>query len=125
MVGERHKSEKTVIISNMFEPKQFLVEPKLILEYRSDLRDECTQKCGEVKRVEIYDCHPEGVAAITFAEFESADKCVQLMNGRFFAGRRLTAHHWDGTTKYKVQETEEEAEKRLQMWDEFLEKDDD
>ncbi|XP_054164097.1 HIV Tat-specific factor 1 homolog [Oppia nitens] len=120
---ERPKSEKTVIIKNMFDPKEFLEEPKLILEYRSDLRDECTEKCGSVKRVDIYDCHPEGVAAIVFNEFEGAEQCVQLMNGRFFAGRRLTACHWDGKTRYKIEETEEEAEKRIKQWDEFLERD--
>jgi HIV Tat-specific factor 1 len=105
----------------MFEPKDFESEPKLILEYRTDLRDECSEKCGPVKRVDIYDCHPEGVAAITFNDFECADQCVSLMNGRFFAGRKLSAHVWDGKTKYKIEETEEEAEKRIKQWDQFLE----
>lgn len=124
MVGERAKCEKTVVIKNMFDPKEFLNEPKLILEYRSDLRDECEEKCGSVKRVDVYDCHPEGVAAVVFHEFDSADQCVQLMNGRFFAGRRLTAELWDGKTRYKVEETEEEAEKRIQQWEQFLESED-
>ena len=108
----------------MFDPKEFLREPKLILEYRTDLREECTEKCGEVKRVDVYDCHPEGVSAVSFQEFDSADQCVQLMNGRFFAGRRLTAEHWDGKTRYKIEETEEEAEKRFQQWEQFLESED-
>lgn len=119
--GERGKNEKVVIIKNMFDPKMFETDPKMILEYRSDLREECEEKCGSVKKVEIYDLHPEGVAAITFNEFEDADKCIELMNGRFFAGRRLDAAHWDGKTKYKVQETEEEVEKRMAKWDKFLE----
>jgi len=121
LVGERPKQEKVVVIKNMFDPKMFEADPKLILEYRSDLRDECEQKCGPVRKVEIYDLHPDGVATIAFNEFEDADKCIELMNGRFFAGRKLDATLWDGKTKYKVQETEEEVEKRMKKWDDYLE----
>lgn len=43
------------------------------------------------------------------------------MNRRWFASRQLTAETWDGKTRYKVFETEEELEKRLNNWDKFLE----
>ena len=118
--GSRGKSEMTVILKNMFEVKEFAEDPRLILEYRNDLREECTEKCGPVKKVEIYDNNPEGVAAIHFSDFDHADACIALMNGRFFAGRRLTAESWDGKTRYRVNETEEEAEKRIKEWDKFL-----
>lgn len=106
----------------MFDPKEFENDPRLILDYKNDLRDECSEKCGEVKKVEIYDLHPEGVAAVTFNEFEDADKCVSLMNGRWFAGRQLSAASWDGRTKFKIEETEEEIEARMKKWDDYLEK---
>lgn len=35
--------------------------------------------------------------------------------------RVLKAFTWDGKTKYKVAETEEEEKERLKKWDEFLE----
>ena len=119
--GERPKHEKVVIIKNMFDLKEFESEPRLILEYKNDVRDECNEKCGEVKKVEIFDLHPEGVVAVTFKEFQHAEQCVSVMNGRWFAGRQLTAHLWDGKTRYKIEETEEEIEKRIQKWDQFLE----
>lgn len=122
LIGERGKNEKIVVIKNMFDVSMFEKDPKLILEYRSDLRDECEENCGPVRKVEIYDRHPEGVATIAFNEFEHADKCVELMDGRFFAGRKLDAALWDGKTKFKIRETEEEIEKRLKKWDDFLEK---
>ncbi|KAF7489513.1 HIV Tat-specific factor 1 -like protein [Sarcoptes scabiei] len=122
--GERSKNEKVVVIKNMFDVKIFEKDPKLILEYKSDLQEECEEKCGPVKKVEIFDLHPEGVAMVTFKEFDDADKCVQLMNGRFFAGRKLDSHLWDGKTKYKVQETEEEIEERMKKWDQYLEQQD-
>ena len=43
------------------------------------------------------------------------------MDGRFFAGRRLHAEHWDGITDYQVEETDLEREERLQKWNSFLE----
>lgn len=107
----------------MFSPTEFERDAKLILDYRNDLRDECNEKCGEVKKVEIYDRHVDGVAAVFFKEFDNADACVSLMNGRWFAGRQLISHHWDGKTKYKIKETEEEAEKRIELWEKFLEAD--
>jgi hypothetical protein len=45
--------------------------------------------------------HPEGIAQITMADAEEADLLIQLMNGRFFGQRKLTAETWDGKTKYK------------------------
>lgn len=53
MRGERSKHEKIVIIKNLFEPELFEKEVHLILEYQSDLREECS-KCGTVKKVIIY-----------------------------------------------------------------------
>lgn len=65
--------------------------------------------------------NPKGVVSVTFAEPEMADECINLMNGRWFAARQLKAETWDGKTKYKVVETEEEREKRLKNWEKFLE----
>lgn len=117
---ERPNSQKTVIIKNMFDPVEFEHDASLILEYKTDIREEC-ERFGEVKRVDIYDRHPEGVAAVVFKEFESADQCLEKMHGRWFAQRQLKAELWDGKTKYKIKETQEEAEKRLESWDKFLE----
>ena len=46
------------------------------------------------------------------------------MNGRFFAGRQLSAENWDGRTKYKIKETEEEAERRIEEWTKYLDDED-
>jgi HIV Tat-specific factor 1 len=45
--------------------------------------------------------NPEGVAQIFFKEAEDADKCVELLNNRWFSQRKITAETWDGKTKYK------------------------
>lgn len=120
--GMRSKFENVIVIKNMFDPIEFEQEPTLILEYQKDIREECS-KCGDVKKVVIYDRHPEGIISVSFKEIEQADECVALMNGRWFAGRQLKAETWDGRTKYKIEETAEEAENRLKQWDKFLDDD--
>lgn len=121
--GMRDRHESTVVLKNMFDPKEFESDPTLILEYQKDLREECSQ-FGEVKKVVVYDRHPEGIATVTFKEPEEADACIGRMNGRWFAQRQLSAETWDGRTRYKIFETEEELEERLKKWDDFLEAED-
>ncbi|XP_037945340.1 HIV Tat-specific factor 1-like, partial [Teleopsis dalmanni] len=120
--GERTKNEKVVIIKNLFAPKIFEEEVQLILEYTNDLREECN-KCGTVRKVIIYDRHSEGVAQVNMSTPEEADLVIQMMNGRFFGKRQLSADYWDGKTKYKINESETEVQQRLSNWDEFLETD--
>ncbi|XP_003744108.1 HIV Tat-specific factor 1 [Galendromus occidentalis] len=120
--GERNKWENTVVIRNFFEPQEFDQDPRLVLEYQKDLREECESKFGETKKVVIYDRNPQGVATVTFKDVEHADACITTMKGRFFAGRQLEADHWDGKEKFKIVESEEQLEERMKKWDEFLEK---
>nr|XP_016934246.1 HIV Tat-specific factor 1 [Drosophila suzukii] len=119
MHGERSKNEKTVIIKNLFTPELFEKEVELILEYQNNLREECS-KCGMVRKVVIYDRHPEGVAQINMSSPEEADQVIQMMQGRYFGQRQLSAESWDGKTKYKIDESAVEASERLSKWDEFL-----
>ncbi|XP_017276913.1 HIV Tat-specific factor 1 [Kryptolebias marmoratus] len=116
----RKRHEKVVIIRNMFHPSDFEEDPLVLNEYREDLRTEC-EKFGEVKKVILFDRHPDGVASIAFKEPKEADACVLSFNGRWFGGRQLTAQLWDGTTDYQVEETTREREERLKGWSTFLE----
>ncbi|KAM9847152.1 17S U2 SnRNP complex component HTATSF1 [Aulostomus maculatus] len=116
----RKRHEKVVIIRNMFHPSDFEEDPLVLNEYRDDLRTEC-EKFGGVKKVIIFDRHPDGVASVAFKEPEQADACIQSFNGRWFGGRQLTAQLWDGTTDYQVEETTREREERLKGWSNFLE----
>ncbi|XP_029303644.1 17S U2 SnRNP complex component HTATSF1 [Cottoperca gobio] len=116
----RKRHEKVVIIRNMFHPSDFEEDPLELNEYREDLRTEC-EKFGEVKKVILFDRHPDGVASVAFKEPEQADACIQSFNGRWFGGRQLIAVLWDGTTDYQVEETTREREERLKGWSTFLE----
>ncbi|XP_061658543.1 HIV Tat-specific factor 1 [Syngnathoides biaculeatus] len=116
----RKRHEKVVIVKNMFRPADFEEDPLVLNEYRDDLRSEC-EKFGEVKKVILFDRHPDGVASVAFKELEHADACVASFHGRWFAGRQLAAMLWDGNTDYQVEETSREREERLKAWSSFLE----
>uniref|UniRef100_A0A673JJR2 17S U2 SnRNP complex component HTATSF1 n=1 Tax=Sinocyclocheilus rhinocerous TaxID=307959 RepID=A0A673JJR2_9TELE len=115
----RKRHEKVVIIQNMFHPSDFEEDPLVLNEYRDDLRTEC-EKFGQVKKVIIFDRHPDGVASVAFKEPEEADMCQTALNGRWFGGKKLSAQLWDGVTDYQVEETSREREERLKAWGSFL-----
>ncbi|XP_051539402.1 HIV Tat-specific factor 1 homolog [Myxocyprinus asiaticus] len=115
----RKRHQKVVIIQNMFHPSDFEEDPLVLNEYRDDLRTEC-EKFGQVKKVIIFDRHPDGVASLAFKEPEEADMCQAALNGRWFGGRQLSAQLWDGVTDYQVEETSREREERLKGWTTFL-----
>ncbi|XP_018325265.1 HIV Tat-specific factor 1 [Agrilus planipennis] len=120
--GQRAKHEKVVIIKNAFEPSMFDHDVSLILEIQKDVREECT-KCGVVRKVVIFDRHPEGVVQVNMKSAEEADEVIQLVNGRFYNKKQLSAETWDGKTKYRIAETDSEISKRIDKWDKFLEGD--
>ncbi|XP_059993860.1 HIV Tat-specific factor 1 isoform X2 [Lagenorhynchus albirostris] len=115
----RLRHERVVIIRNMFHPIDFEDDPLVLNEIREDLRVECS-KFGQVRRLLLFDRHPDGVASVSFRDPEEADYCIQTLNGRWFGGRQITAQVWDGTTDYQVEETTREREERLRGWEVFL-----
>ncbi|XP_050392150.2 HIV Tat-specific factor 1 [Patella vulgata] len=119
----RLKHEKVVILTNMFDPKEFEQDPSLINELREDVRTECI-KYGDVRKVTLFDRHPEGVMSVMYKTPEEADVCIAALNGRWFAKKQILAETWDGKNKYEIQETEEQKAERLKIWDKFLAEDD-
>ena len=47
---------------------------------------------------------------------------ISMLDGRLFSSQKtpMKAYTWDGKTKYKINETEEEEKERLANWDKFL-----
>uniref|UniRef100_H2Y5S5 RRM domain-containing protein n=1 Tax=Ciona savignyi TaxID=51511 RepID=H2Y5S5_CIOSA len=113
------KTDRVVILKRMFEVKEFEEEPILITEIKEDLRREC-EKFGPVKKVIVFDRHPDGVCSVSFKTVEDAAKCQVGLHGRWFAGKSVEASIWDGHTDYQVEETDREREVRLQKWEAFL-----
>ncbi|XP_063591125.1 17S U2 SnRNP complex component HTATSF1-like [Penaeus indicus] len=118
--GQRQKHENTVIIKNVFDPKEFETVIEKMLTHKEAIRNQCLN-FGHVRKIELYDLHPDGVVQVVFQEVEAADMCVATLNNRLYEGRTLQVSTWDGRTKFKIEETEEEKQKRLQKWNQFLE----
>ncbi|XP_021513989.1 HIV Tat-specific factor 1 [Meriones unguiculatus] len=115
----RMRHERVVILKNMFHPMDFEDDPLVLNEIREDLRVECS-KFGQIRKLLLFDRHPDGVASVSFREPEEADCCIQNLDGRWFGGRQITAEAWDGTTDYQVEETSREREERLRGWEAYL-----
>jgi HIV Tat-specific factor 1 len=92
--------EKVMILKHMFTQKELEEDPAAILDIKEDIREECS-KVGNVTNVVLYDQEPDGVVSVRFSEPEQAKACVQMMNGRFFAGTRVEAYIADGTEKFR------------------------
>eukprot|EP01133_Synstelium_polycarpum_P016141 gene16141-19206_t len=114
--GWGEAESRVVVIKNLFDPVESWTNINFFDELKEDLDDGC-QRCGEIQSITIFERNPDGVATIKFKDQEAADKCVALMEGRFFAQRKLAADYYDGFTDYHVEETEEEKEKRMKVWE--------
>ncbi|XP_068202166.1 17S U2 SnRNP complex component HTATSF1 [Palaemon carinicauda] len=118
--GQRQKHENTVIIRNVFHPKEFENKVEMILTHKEAMRNQCLN-FGKVTKLEIHDLHPDGVVQVTFEEVEAADMCAATLNNRLYLGRSLKVSTWDGKEKFKIEETDAQREERLKKWDKFLE----
>ncbi|PIC54195.1 hypothetical protein B9Z55_000355 [Caenorhabditis nigoni] len=116
----RPKSDCTVIVKNLFTLEMMAKNAALMLDLKEEMSESC-QKYGTVKKVVVYDNHPDGVVSVTFPTTEESDMAVKYLNGRVVDGRKLTAELWDGKTKYKIQETEEDEERRRKEFEKFIE----
>ncbi|XP_065057716.1 17S U2 SnRNP complex component HTATSF1-like [Rhopilema esculentum] len=117
--SKRSKFDRIVILKHMFNDKEFEKEPQLIIDLREEISSEC-EKFGTVKKVLIFDRHPDGVCSVLFQEPEMADACIEALNDRWFGGHKITAETYDGATDYQVKETDEERDKRIKEWEDFL-----
>jgi RNA recognition motif-containing protein len=115
------KASGVLVIKNMFDIKQFDEDADYFSDIQNDLHSECS-KYGEIKKIMIFDRHPEGVVSIKFTEAESAHTCLSKMHNRIFDGRKLHAEMWDGHTNYKIEESDAERDARRAKWEADLEK---
>eukprot|EP01135_Chromosphaera_perkinsii_P001400 Nk52_evm1s167 gene=Nk52_evmTU1s167 len=114
------RKRAVVIMQNLFEPKEFVEDPKSLDEIKEDVEEECS-RFGIVKKCFVFDKNEKGVVSVQYETVEGAERCIKVMNGRFFGGRKVEAFHWDGKTRYSNDEDEKLKEKRLGEWEKWLE----
>nr|GMC76961.1 splicing factor U2AF-associated protein 2 [Ipomoea batatas] len=113
----------TVLLRNMFTPAELRADENLRPELEADVKEECA-KLGPVDSVKVCENHPRGVILVRFKDRKDARKCIEMMNGRWFAGRTVHASEDDGSVNHAlVRDWEGEAE-RLEKFGAELETDD-
>lgn len=112
----------TVILEHMFHPSEMEEEATLREDLEDDIKTECT-KMGPVEKVRVFHMNPQGIVMIKFKTDDAAAKCLEVMEGRYFGGRRVSARMWDGIANYHVKKTEtaEEQQARLEKFAEQIE----
>lgn len=108
---------RIVILKNVFEATGGKVDYSTV---REDMEEGCGE-CGTVEKVTVFEGNREGVVAIKFSTADACRKCIEVMDGRWYDGRKLGAAFYDGVTDYRHKETDEEKAQREREWERYLE----
>ncbi|KAJ9669894.1 hypothetical protein PVL29_026454 [Vitis rotundifolia] len=112
----------TVVLRYMFTPAEMRADPNLRSELEGDVQEECI-KLGPVDLVKVCESHPQGVVLVKYKDRRDAQKCIELMNGRWFGGRQVHASEDDGSVNHAlVRDLDADAE-RLEAFGAELEDD--
>jgi HIV Tat-specific factor 1 len=120
-LGWEEKEQVHVIIKHMFDPKDpDTIRPDFYDTLKNEIKGEL-EKMGPVASIKIFERNPEGVVAVKYQTGLAATRCINIMGGRFFDGRKLEASYYDGHSNYKTEETKEERKRRDEAWSRWLE----
>ncbi|KAJ0013306.1 hypothetical protein Pint_20991 [Pistacia integerrima] len=112
----------TVVLRYMFTPAEMRADENLCSELEADVKEEC-EKLGPMDSVKVCENHPQGVVLVKFKDRKDAQKCIELMNGRWFGGRQIHASEDDGVVNHaKIRDLEADAV-RLEQFGSELEGD--
>ncbi|MCO5572273.1 hypothetical protein L7F22_026026 [Adiantum nelumboides] len=117
----KRKQPMSVVLKNMFTQDEILLDPTLIAELEADIIEECS-KLGPVERLRVYKNSSQGAVLVKFKNRESGLKCISIMNGRWFGGKKVEALEDDGSVNYAQIDAAEEAA-RLEKFGAELEAD--
>ncbi|KAI5060404.1 hypothetical protein GOP47_0024824 [Adiantum capillus-veneris] len=117
----KKKQSMGVVLKNMFTQEEILLEPTLLAELEADIIEECS-KIGPVERLRVYKNSSQGAVLVKFKDRESGMKCISIMNGRWFGGKKVEALEDNGSVNYAQIDAAEEAA-RLEKFGAELEAD--
>ena len=109
------------MLENLFSIEQAQGEENFKQELEEDIKLEVEASIGPLERIEVFNQNPRGVAKLKFRSAIHAGECLKVMDGRFFAERRIKAYFWDGKTDFrKVKESEEQEQDRVDRFGDWL-----
>ncbi|XVE90694.1 hypothetical protein DITRI_Ditri20bG0097500 [Diplodiscus trichospermus] len=110
----------TVVLRNMFTPAEMRADENLCSELEEDVKEECL-KLGPVDSVKVCENNPQGVVLVKYKDRKDAQKCIELMNGRWFGGRQIHASEDDGMVNHALVRDLDEDAARLEQFGAELE----
>eukprot|EP01083_Nonionella_stella_P124004 374036_1 len=114
---------RIVILKHMFAASEAQPNPRQFYDtLEKEVGLECQRVGGPIEKLTIFEGSPVGAIALKFKAASSAEKCISTMNGRFFGGQEVVCEYFDGTD-YRVKETEEDQQKRMEDFGKWLETD--
>ncbi|KAK9292103.1 hypothetical protein L1049_020061 [Liquidambar formosana] len=112
----------TIVLRHMFTPAEMRSDENLRSELEADIEEECL-KLGPLESVKVCENHPQGVVLVKFKDKKDAQKCIDLMNGRWFGGRQIHASEDDGSVNHALVRDLEADAARLEQFGAELEAD--
>nr|XP_018632173.1 HIV Tat-specific factor 1-like [Nicotiana tomentosiformis] len=110
----------TVVLRYMFTPVELREDENLCSEIKEDVREECT-KFGPLGLVKVCENHPQLGVLVKFKDRRDARRCIEAMNGRWFAGSQIHANEDDGTVNHALVRDLDEENDRLEKFGAKLE----
>ncbi|CAJ0565617.1 unnamed protein product, partial [Mesorhabditis spiculigera] len=120
----RPKAHCTVVLKGVFTLEEMEQNAALMLDLK-EVYQKLSAKYGTVKKVVVYDTNPDGVVTVSYTNTEEADLAIKMLDKHLINGKLLDAYNWDGKAKFKVEETEEQRQARLERYGRELEGNDD
>ena len=91
-----------------------------------DIVEECELQYGKIDKFKIFQENEDGIIKIKFENSNSADKCIDSLNGRYYNTRKIEAFFWDGIINYDKNKENLEIEKaRIDEFGKWLENQED
>ncbi|XP_042493452.1 splicing factor U2AF-associated protein 2 isoform X2 [Macadamia integrifolia] len=120
--GAKVSIPATVVLRYMFTVTEMRSDPNLRSELEADVEEESV-KLGPVDSIKVCENHPQGVVLVRFKDRKDAQKCIELMNGRWFGGKQIHASEDDGSVNHALVRDHDDDEARLEQFAAELEVD--
>lgn len=93
---------RIVVLKNMFTRQEAEDEDEAFYtELGEEVKTEC-EGLGSVEKVTPIHRHPDGVICVKFKDPADAETCIKVMDGRYFAGRTISAIFYDKKVDLKA-----------------------
>lgn len=124
---------RIIVLENMFTLQEMKETNNTGgIDYADELEKDIAEEVGKIgiiEKITIFTKNPKGIIVIKFQTAFAAQECIRIMNGRFFAGKKIKCYFWDGVTNYSmvpktmIEEDEEDKkeEDRLNEFGDWLE----